>query len=72
MRAKSPTATTWSWSRPAQRARFSAVWSSVGPVGRVVLLGTYWDSATLPGLQIGMDRDRSGSGQHVCTSGFGP
>jgi threonine dehydrogenase-like Zn-dependent dehydrogenase len=24
------------------------------PGGRVVLLGTYWDSATLPGLQIGM------------------
>lgn len=24
------------------------------PGGRVVLLGTYWDTATLPGLQIGM------------------
>jgi threonine dehydrogenase-like Zn-dependent dehydrogenase len=24
------------------------------PGGRIVLLGTYWDSATLPGLQIGM------------------
>jgi threonine dehydrogenase-like Zn-dependent dehydrogenase len=24
------------------------------PGGRVVLLGTYWDAATMPGLQIGM------------------